>query len=85
MPGSLLNVSIPWKTFVTAMPLITEVGYYSFVFLPDPGSAILRWHEAGDRSGQQNAALPAAAHRAADELNEVDGSCDVRVDDMVCS
>jgi hypothetical protein len=37
-------------------------------------------HEPGDGAGQQNAALATAAHRSADELNQIDRPRDVRVD-----
>ena len=39
-------------------------------------------HEAGDRSGDQDASLASHAHVAADFLNEVNGAGDVRVDDV---
>jgi len=39
-------------------------------------------HEAGDRSGDQDASLASRAHVAADFLNDVNGDGDVRVDDV---
>ena len=39
-------------------------------------------HETGDGAGQQDAALATAAHRPADELDQIDRPGDVRVDDV---